>query len=240
MDTARDFTAHPDMPRILIVDDDRALAELLAEYLQREGFVVDIANDSDAGLAQLHQASTRPDLLILDVMMPGRDGLETLRELRLKYRLPVIMLSAKGEPVDRVIGLELGADDYLTKPCLPRELLARVRAQLRRNTPATAGTLQVGSLRLEPGERRAYVEQQELSLTGAEFQLLLALAQRAGELVDKATLTRMALGRELERFDRSIDVHVSRLRHKLAEVSPQAPRIDSVRGAGYSLVAGVA
>lgn len=228
------------MPKILIVDDDRALGALLAEYLQREGFVVDVAHDGDAGLAQLHNPATRPDLLILDVMMPGRDGLETLREIRLKHRLPVIMLSARGEPVDRVIGLELGADDYLTKPCLPRELLARVRAQLRRNAPASAGPLQVGMLRLEPAERRAYVGEQEMSLTGAEFQLLLALAQRAGELVDKATLTRMALGRELERFDRSIDVHVSRLRHKLAEASAQAPRIESVRGAGYSLVAGAA
>ncbi|AHX13792.1 transcriptional regulator [Dyella jiangningensis] len=228
------------MPRLLIVDDDRALCGLLKDYLEREGFVVDVAYDSDTGLAQLQNPATRPDLLILDVMMPGRDGLDTLRELRLKHRLPVIMLSAKGEPVDRVVGLELGADDYLTKPCLPRELLARIRAQLRRNTPATAGSLLVGVLRLEPGERRAYVGEQELTLTGAEFQLLLALAQRAGELVDKATLTRMALGRELERFDRSIDVHVSRLRHKLAEASPQSPRIDSVRGAGYSLVAGAA
>ncbi|ULU24264.1 response regulator transcription factor [Dyella terrae] len=228
------------MSRILIVDDDRALAGLLAEYLQREGFVVDVAHDSAAGLAQLHNPSTRPDLLILDVMMPGRDGLDTLREVRLKHRLPVIMLSAKGEPVDRVIGLELGADDYLTKPCLPRELLARVRAQLRRNAPVNASSMQVGVLRLEPAERRAYVGDQELSLTGAEFQLLLALVQRSGELVDKATLTRMALGRELERFDRSIDVHVSRLRHKLSEASAQAPRIESVRGAGYSLVAGAA
>ncbi|MDG2536579.1 response regulator transcription factor [Dyella jiangningensis] len=228
------------MPRLLIVDDDRALCGLLKDYLEREGFVVDVAYDSDTGLAQLQNPAMRPDLLILDVMMPGRDGLDTLRELRLKHRLPVIMLSAKGEPVDRVVGLELGADDYLTKPCLPRELLARIRAQLRRNTPATAGSLLVGVLRLEPGERRAYVGEQELTLTGAEFQLLLALAQRAGELVDKATLTRMALGRELERFDRSIDVHVSRLRHKLAEASPQSPRIDSVRGAGYSLVAGAA
>lgn len=228
------------MPRLLIVDDDRALCGLLKEYLEREGFVVDVAHDSEAGLALLHNPATRPDLLILDVMMPGRDGLDTLRELRLKHRLPVIMLSAKGEPVDRVVGLELGADDYLTKPCLPRELLARIRAQLRRNAPATVGSMQVGVLRLEPGERRAYVEEQELALTGAEFQLLLALAQRAGELVDKATLTRMALGRELERFDRSIDVHVSRLRHKLAEASTQSPRIESVRGSGYSLVAGAA
>lgn len=226
------------MPRILIVDDDRALCSLLAEYLQREGFVVDVAHDSEAALVQLRNQAQRPDLLILDVMMPGRDGLDTLRELRLQYRLPVIMLSARGEPVDRVIGLELGADDYLSKPCLPRELLARVRAQLRRNTPAVSGTLQVGILRLQPGERRAYAAESELSLTGAEFQLLLALAQRAGELVDKSALTRIALGRELERFDRSVDVHVSRLRHKLLEASAQSPRIESVRGAGYILVVG--
>ncbi|MGH8157002.1 MAG: response regulator [Rhodanobacter sp.] len=226
------------MSRILIVDDDRALCSLLAEYLRREGFVVDIAHAGDTALTQLRSPASRPDLLILDVMMPGRDGLATLRELRLQHRLPVIMLSARGEAVDRVIGLELGADDYLAKPCLPRELLARVRAQLRRNAPMVTGTLQVGILRLQPAERRAYVEDKELSLTGAEFLLLQALAQRAGELVDKAALTRMALGRELERFDRSVDVHVSRLRHKLMEASAQSPRIESVRGAGYVLVVG--
>lgn len=224
--------------RILIVDDDRELCRLLADYLQREGFVVDIAHDSEGALAQLRNPAQRPDLMILDVMMPGRDGLDTLRELRMQHRLPVIMLSARGEPVDRVIGLELGADDYLSKPCLPRELLARVRAQLRRHAPLQSGTVQVGNLLLLPGERRAQVEGQELSLTGAEFLLLLGLAQRAGELIDKAALTRQALGRELEKFDRSIDVHVSRLRHKLAEASPDAPRIDSVRGSGYVLVAG--
>jgi two-component system response regulator CpxR len=228
------------MQRILLADDDRALTDLLAEYLRREGFVVDVAHDGEEALARLSNPALRPDLLILDVMMPGRDGLETLRELRLQHRLPVIMLSARGEPVDRVIGLELGADDYLSKPCLPRELLARVRAQLRRHSPAAAGEVEVGVLRLMPGERRAYAGDAELSLTGAEFGLLLALAQRAGQLVDKATLTRIALGRELERFDRSIDVHVSRLRHKLAEASAQAPRIESVRGAGYVLVAGAA
>ena len=226
------------MSRILIVDDDRALCALLAEYLQREGFQVDQVHDGDAALAYLRDPAVRPDLLILDVMMPGRNGLDTLRELRAQHRLPVIMLSARGEPVDRVVGLELGADDYLAKPCLPRELLARVRAQLRRNAPATVGTLQIGTLRLQPAERRAYAEEKELSLTGAEFLLLLALAQRAGELVDKAALTRIALGRELERFDRSVDVHVSRLRHKLAEASTQSPRIESVRGAGYVLVVG--
>lgn len=226
------------MSRILIADDDRALTQLLAEYLQHEGFTVDVAHDGDTALAMLRQPNQRPDLLILDVMMPGRDGLDTLRELRQQHRLPVIMLSARGEPVDRVIGLELGADDYLSKPAVPRELLARVRAQLRRHAPATSGTLEVGVLRLLPGERRAFAGEEELSLTGAEFSLLLALAQRAGELVDKATLTRTALGRELERFDRSVDVHVSRLRHKLAEASEQAPRIESVRGAGYILAPG--
>lgn len=226
------------MQRILIADDDRVLAGLLAEYLQREGFAVDVVHDGEAALARLRDGAQRPDLLILDVMMPGRDGLETLRELRMQQRLPVIMLSARGEPVDRVIGLELGADDYLSKPCLPRELLARVRAQLRRQTPEAAANVQVGNLRLQPGDRQASVDAQELTLTGAEFSLLLALAQRAGEVVDKATLTRLALGRELERFDRSIDVHVSRLRHKLAEASPAAPRIESVRGSGYLLRAG--
>jgi len=228
------------MSRILLADDDRALCDLLAAYLRREGYEVEVVHDGEAALARLRDPARRPELLILDVMMPGRDGLDTLRELRMQSHLPVIMLSARGEPVDRVVGLELGADDYLSKPCLPRELLARVRAQLRRNAPATAGTLQVGSLRLMPGERRASVDGRELALTGAEFLLLQALAQRAGELIDKATLTRLALGRELERFDRSIDVHVSRLRHKLAEASAQAPRIDAVRGAGYVLVAGTA
>src|ERR1700761_181010 len=173
------------MPRILIVDDDRALAELLAEYLRREGFVVDVAHDGEAGLAQLHNPSTRPDLLILDVMMPGRDGLDTLRELRLKHRLPVIMLSARGEPIDRVIGLELGADDYLPKPCLPRELLARVRARLRSNA-ATREALTLGPLQLHPAARRAVLEGKDIELTGAEFSLLYALASRAGQVVDKA------------------------------------------------------
>ncbi|GAB2586214.1 response regulator [Dyella jejuensis] len=224
------------MSRILIGDDDRELCALLAEYLRREGLQVDVVHDGAEVLARLRDPATRPDLLILDVMMPGRNGLDTLRELRAQHRLPVIMLSGRGEPVDRVVGLELGADDYLSKPCLPRELLARVRAQLRRHTVEGVGMLTAGVLRLLPGERRAFAGEQELNLTGAEFALLLMLVQRAGEVIDKTSLTRFALGRELERFDRSIDVHVSRLRHKLAEASAQSPRIDSVRGAGYVLV----
>lgn len=222
--------------RILIADDDRALCRLLADFLGREGFVVETANDGDAALARLQAPGGRPDLVILDVMMPGRDGLATLRELRKRHHLPVIMLSARGEALDRVAGLELGADDYLAKPCLPRELLARVRAQLRRAAPAAAEPLRVGTLELLPAEHRARVGGHELTLTGAEFMLLLGLARSPGEVLDRATLTRLALGRELERFDRSIDVHVSHVRRKLTDASAHAPRIDAVRGLGYALV----
>ena len=225
------------MHRILIADDDRELCALLADYLRLEGFAVDVVHDGPSAQTKIVDSAQRPDLLILDVMMPGQDGLTTLRELRQQNALPVIMLSGRGEPVDRVVGLELGADDYLAKPCLPRELLARVRARLRHSaTPGTPEAIQVGMLRLHPGERRAWVGEGELQLTGAEFSLLLALAQRAGQVVDKAQLTREALGRELERFDRSVDVHVSRLRRKLGEASAAAPRIEGIRGLGYQMI----
>src|ERR1700758_4063394 len=136
------------MSRILIADDDRDLCALLADYLGLEGFAVDAVHDGQSALQRIGDPAQRPDLLILDVMMPGRDGLDTLRELRRSQGLPVIMLSARGESVDRVVGLELGADDYLAKPCLPRELLARVRAQLRRHTVESVGELTTGVLRL--------------------------------------------------------------------------------------------
>ncbi len=223
------------MSRILIADDDQELCALLADYLRLEGLTVETVHDGTTALARLADPAQRPDLLILDVMMPGQDGLATLRELRQQHQLPVIMLSARGEPVDRVVGLELGADDYLAKPCLPRELLARVRARLRQGAQSRPETLQIGVLRLHPAERRAFVAEAELQLTGAEFSLLLALAQRAGQVVDKALLTREALGRDLERFDRSVDVHVSRLRRKLAEASAEAPRIEGIRGLGYQM-----
>ncbi|GGA03397.1 response regulator [Dyella caseinilytica] len=224
------------MFKVLIGDDDRELCELLGEYLRLEGLHVDVVYDGEAVLARLRDQTSRPDVLVLDVMLPERNGLDTLRELRVQHRLPVIMLSGRGEPVDRVVGLELGADDYLSKPCLPRELLARVRAQLRRHTLEGVGELTMGVLRVLPGERRAYVEERELNLTGAEFSLLLTLMQRAGEVIDKPALTRASLGRELERFDRSIDMRVSRLRHKLTEASPHSPRIDAIRGSGYVLL----
>lgn len=231
------MTQNPVSARLLIVDDDRELCALLSDYFRREGFEIDVLHDGEAALARLGDAQApRPDAVILDVMMPGRDGLETLRELRARNPLPVIMLSARGEPVDRVIGLELGADDYIAKPFLPRELLARVRARLRPASGAAQEPVDVGGLRLAPGERRAWLDGTELVLTGAEFSLLLALAQRVGQIVDKALLTREGLGREIERFDRSVDVHVSRLRRKLSDVSAQAPRIEAVRGQGYQLI----
>ncbi len=223
------------MSLILIADDDRELCQLLCDYLSREGFQTRAVHDGRAALEALVDPARRPDLLILDIGMPGRDGLQTLADLRARHHLPVIMLSARGEPVDRVVGLELGADDYIAKPCLPRELLARVRARLRQNASA-AQTVQVGVLCVLPAERRARIGDVDVDLTGAEFSLLLALAQRAGQVVDKAVLTREALGREIERFDRSVDVHLSRLRRKLAEASPLAPRIEAVRGAGYQLL----
>lgn len=232
------MTQNPVSARLLIVDDDRELCALLSDYFRREGFEIDVLHDGEAALARLTDAQApRPDAVILDVMMPGRDGLETLRELRARNPVPVIMLSARGEPVDRVIGLELGADDYIAKPFLPRELLARVRARLRPASGALQEPVDVGGLRLAPGERRAWLDGTELVLTGAEFSLLLALAQRVGQIVDKALLTREGLGREIERFDRSVDVHVSRLRRKLGDVSTQAPRIEAVRGQGYQLIA---
>ncbi len=223
---------------ILLADDDRALAVLLAEYLAQEGFAVRAVHDGDAALAALNDAGFKPDVLVLDVMMPGRDGLDTLQKLRGTHALPVLMLSARGEPLDRVIGLELGADDYLAKPCLPRELLARIKALLRRGAaPLVHRSFEAGVLKLSTGERRAWCAGVPLELTGAEFALLHSLLQHQGSVVDKATLTREALGRELERYDRAIDVHVSRLRQKLAAASAGAPQIEAVRGAGYQLLA---
>ncbi|HEX7381920.1 MAG TPA: response regulator transcription factor [Nevskiaceae bacterium] len=223
-------------PRILIVDDDRELCALLTDYLGRHQLAVDSVHDADSALEALRDPGRRPDLLILDVMMPGKDGLAALQELRRAHELPVLMLSARGEPDDRVRGLELGADDYLPKPCLPRELLARIHALLRRLNPDDGREVRVGALRMAPSERRAWLDDRELQLTGAEYSLLLTLARRAGQVTDKATLTREALGRPLERFDRSIDVHVSRLRHKLGLPESAAPAIEAVRGSGYILL----
>ena len=223
------------MARVLICDDDEPLCLLLADYLTRQGMQTETVHSAEAAIERLGQGSAY-DVLVLDLMLPGIDGLAALKAIRARHAMPVIMLSSRGESVDRVVGLEMGADDYLAKPCEPRELLARIQAVLRRaREPDTGAELTVGTLRVRPTERRAWLGAAELALTGAEFSVLAELMRCAGRLVSRDQLTERGLHRPLERFDRAIDVHVSRLRHKLARAGGPTPEIESVRGAGYLL-----
>jgi DNA-binding response OmpR family regulator len=229
------------MTSLLLVDDDVDLALMLRDYLEREGFAVTLAHDGDAGLREA--LTGRHALVILDVMLPGLNGIEVLARLRALGDQPVIMLTAKGDDVDRIVGLELGADDYVPKPCTPRELVARVRSVLRRLqatalAESSAGPVQVDALTLWPEKRRAEWRGQPLELTSTEFSLLLSLARNAGQTVRKDDLSLQALGRPLARFDRSIDVHISNLRHKLGERPDGLPWIHTVRGIGYQLTRG--
>jgi two-component system response regulator CpxR len=228
---------------ILIVDDDRDLADMLAEFIGNEGFQVVAAADGAAAMNTL--AGSTVDLVILDVMLPGSSGFEVLREIRQsKPRLPVLMLTARGETIDRILGLELGADDYLAKPFDPRELAARIRAILRRTSgagdTATDATvpamLQIGRLVLEPKRRRATVSGENVELTSAEFRVLQILIEAATQPVERRLLTERALGRKLTLYDRSIDTHVSNLRRKLERHGPCGIEIRSVRGTGYELI----
>lgn len=229
------------MSRILLVDDDTELTDLLHEYLTGEGFEVTVANDGGRGLELARSQSF--DALVLDVMLPVHNGFDLLRKLREEAgpasSLPVLMLTAKGDTVDRIVGLEMGADDYLPKPCNPRELAARLRAVLRRGRiepgESADSTLSSGPLRLLPSEHQGYWHEQLLSLTGAEFSVLKVLVQNAGEVVSKEVLTENALGRKLMPYDRSIDVHVSNIRKKLAEQGASRDLIINIRGAGYML-----
>ncbi|MBF0309519.1 MAG: response regulator transcription factor [Magnetococcales bacterium] len=226
------------MHRILIVDDDRELCDMLALYLVAEGFRCECRHD---GLGALHQAlAEQYDALILDVMMPGLNGFDVVRRLRERKKTPVLMLTARGEEMDSILGLEIGADDYLTKPCNPKVLVARLRAVLRRtSTKAPREILHIGSVTLHPGSRRVCVGDQPVELTGAEFNLLHLLMQNAGEVVAKEFLCRQALGRQLTSYDRSVDLHISSLRRKLGEAADGTPRIRTVRGSGYLFVAPV-
>ncbi|UZR28964.1 response regulator transcription factor [Methylococcus mesophilus] len=221
---------------VLLVDDDVELAGMLAEYLRREGFQVLAVPNGESGVAEA--LSGRHDIVVLDVMMPGMGGIEALTRIRLESRLPVLMLTAKGDDLDRIFGLELGADDYVPKPCTPRELTARIRAILRRTQGITEvpATLEVGPLTLHPRKRAALWEGQPLDLTSTEFNLLEVLARHAGRVVDKAELSQNGLGRPLARFDRSIDVHLSSIRQKLAPRPDGESWIQTVRGRGYLLV----
>lgn len=225
------------MPHILLIDDDTELTSLLSEVLSFEGFTVSEANDGEAGLAAL---SEEVDLILLDVMMPKLNGMETLKRLREDWDTPVLMLTAKGEEIDRVIGLELGADDYLPKPFSDRELLARIRAILRR-TQLIAPTkvcdyVQYQDLKVYPGKLEAYCNEQLLELTTTEFALLNHFVQHPGETLTKEELSMDVLGKRLAAFDRAIDMHVSNLRKKLPERSDGKPRIKTLRGRGYLLV----
>ncbi|HYM42451.1 MAG TPA: response regulator transcription factor [Steroidobacteraceae bacterium] len=224
-------------PNILIVDDDRALCAMLAEYLGPEGFVIRTAETGPQGLEQLAHAAV--DLVVLDVMLPELSGFEVLRRIRSGSRVPVIMLTARGEEVDRVVGLELGADDYLPKPFSPRELVARIRAVLRRTPPeeaAETSVLNFGPLELDLRARRASVAGHDLELTAAELRILELLVRADTRTVTREDLMQQALGRRLLPTDRSLDTHVSNLRRKLARHTAQVS-VQSVRGAGYALTA---
>lgn len=227
------------MTRVLLVDDDRELTAMLGEYLAREGFDVEAAHDGAQGEAEA--LSGRYDIIVLDVMMPRLSGIEVLRRIRARSEVPVLLLTARGDNVDRIAGLELGADDYVPKPSSPGELVARLRAILRRTgtrRPDSAGPeiLTCGPLVLNPAARTAVWQGRPLELTGTEFSLLEELVRHAGQLVSKQQLSLNALGRPLTRFDRRIDVHISSIRQKLGLRGDNQSWIVSVRGQGYQLV----
>lgn len=225
-------------PRVLLVDDDAELLELLGDYLERDGFTVNRVHDGKNGAAAA--LSGAHDIVVLDIMMPGLNGIEVLRAIRAAGSMPVVMLSARGDDTDRIVGLELGADDYVAKPCTPRELAARLRAILKRAgaRPARQAPLTVGDLVLDPARRLAELAGTPLVLTGTEFNLLEILARHAGEPIAKDRLSEEAMGRPLNRFDRSIDVHISSIRHKLGPLPDGRSRIQTVIRKGYQLLVG--
>ena len=228
--------------KVLLVDDDVELIEMLRDYLQGDGFAVDAIHDGTSAVAAALSGDYA--IAVLDVMMPGMSGIEVLRNIRARSVMPVLMLTALGDDAERIDGLELGADDYVPKPCTPRELAARIRAILRRTAGTEASSEQdtapavvcVGDLVLWPEQRRAVWAEQPLDLTCTEFNLLEVLARNAGRAVSKDELSQQGLGRALTRFDRSIDVHVSSIRHKLAPLADGRSRIQTVFRKGYQLV----
>jgi len=226
------------MTKLLLVDDDTELANMLREYLEREDFSVTLAHDGEAGAAAALSGDYA--LAVLDVMMPKASGMDALSRIRAASDMPVIMLTAKGDDIDRIIGLEMGADDYVQKPWTPRELVARIRAVLRRfQTRESAddipAQIRVGPLTLWPARRAAQWGEAPLPLTSTEFNLLQVLARNAGKAVSKPDLSEQAMGRPLSRFDRSIDVHMSSIRHKLGLREDGRTWIQTVRGIGYQL-----
>lgn len=227
------------MERILAIDDDVALCELLTDYLVAEGFEVESAHDGETGLEAA--CGDKHDLIVLDVMLPRINGFEVLRHLRSRSNTPVIMLTARGETIDRIVGLEIGADDYLAKPFNPRELVARIRAVLRRmqhdgeegRVPVAPEALKVGDVEMYIETRLVLLRGDPVNLTAMEFSLLEALLRKAGHFVPREELIRSVLGRSPYPYDRSIDVHVSRLRKKLGREVDGTERIKTIRNVGY-------
>jgi two-component system response regulator CpxR len=226
------------MNQVLLIDDDTELVGMFSEYLEQEGFRVGCAHDGETGAREA--LTGQYAIAILDVMMPRMNGIETLRRIRAASRMPILMLTGRGDDADRILGLELGADDYVTKPCTPRELTARVRAILRRTQSSQNDgpgiTLTVGKLTMLPEQRRAIWDGQPLELTSTEFNLLEVLARNAGRPVSKNDLSEQGLGRPLARFDRNIDVHLSSLRHKLGTLSDGRSCLQTVYRLGYQLI----
>jgi DNA-binding response OmpR family regulator len=228
--------------RVLLIDDDVELSDMLSRYLVQEDFAVDQVFNGEQGAAQA--VSQQYDIVLLDVMLPGLNGFEVLPRIRQHSQVPVLMLTARGDDIDRVVGLEMGADDYLPKPCNPRELVARIRAILRRTEriPKTSEKLQtnqpitLGQLVIQPTTRQVLFNNEILDITSTEFNILLLLAAKVGHVVSKEELSEHALGRKLTRYDRSIDMHVSNLRRKLGDSDSEHSMIQTVRGFGYQLI----
>ena len=225
------------MHRILLADDDVELADMLVEYLSQEDFEVVTVHDGKTALQKALDENY--ELIILDVMMPELNGFDVLRQLRTQSQVPVLMLTARGEDVDSIVGLEIGADDYLAKPCNPRVLVAHMRAILRRseqliaNTSAPADIITIGDIELQRRARRVLLDQQAVIMTSTEYSVLEVLLEEAGHVVSKKDLSVRALGRELNLYDRSLDMHVSNLRKKLGLLADGEERIKTIRGVGY-------
>jgi len=221
--------------RVLIIDDDVRLADMVGAYLTNAGFVVDARNTGHAGVEAVTARRATPyDVVVLDIMLPDLDGLEVCRRLRGVSDVPILMLSARGEDADRIVGLEIGADDYLPKPFNPRELLARLKAILRRRRgEPDDGVLRFGRLEIDPGSRTIRIDDASAVVTSYQFDLLHALARHAGKVLSRERLLDLVRGEELEAFDRSIDVHISRIRAAIEDDPGRPKRIITVRGAGY-------
>ncbi len=223
------------MDRILVVDDDVELCNLVTEYLAGEGFQVECVHDGEAGFKRATQ--NEHIMVVLDVMLPRMNGFDVLRRIRSVSKIPVLLLTARGEDVDRIVGLEIGADDYLAKPFNPRELVARIRAVLRRTqgevTPGVAEALHVGDVELDPATRNVRCAGKSVDLTSVEFNLLEVLLREAGRVVPRERLVNAVLSRKFMPFDRSIDMHVSKVRKKLGDSDEVGEHIKTIRGVGY-------